>query len=485
MNGLSVGSLVRVSVNLAPIAAARRGFGTLLIVGDSAVIDMGERVRTYTTIEGVASDFGVNAPEYKAAALFYGQTPKPQNLMIGRWAREATAASIRGAVLTAEEKEMNRWAAITAGDLSIKINGTDKAVTGLDFSAQTNLNGVVNVINSELTDAKVVWDGVRFTLTTVAKGKSVTVGYATGTLAGMMKLDQASALVPTDGADAETPLEAVTAFADTSSAWYGLAFAAFTMPSDNECLEISEFIEAATVTRIFGKTEVDTRALDSAWTQDFGSKAKAKGFKRTCVQYSHNPFAICSLFGRAFSVNFNANRSTITLMYKQEPSVTYETLTATQAAALKAKNVNVFVLYDNDTAIVQWGKMANGAYFDEVHGLDWLADAMQNALYNLLYQSKTKVPQTEEGQTMLVAEVANVCKEGINNGLIAPGKWSADGFGQLQRGDYLDKGFYIYSAPVADQAQAIREQRTAQPIQTAIKLAGAIHDLDVLVDVNR
>ncbi|MGL4666950.1 MAG: DUF3383 family protein [Saezia sp.] len=129
MNGLSVGSLVRVSVNLAPIAAVRRGFGTLLIVGDSEVIDAGERIRTYTTIEGVANDFGVNAPEYKAASLFYGQTPKPQNLMIGRWAREATPAVIRGAALTDAEKEMDIWASVTAGDLTINISGTDEVIS--------------------------------------------------------------------------------------------------------------------------------------------------------------------------------------------------------------------------------------------------------------------------------------------------------------------------------------------------------------------
>ena len=67
--GLNVGRLVRVAVNLAPLAAARRGFGTLLVVGDSNVINGVDRLRTYTDLESVAGDFGTSAPEYLAASL--------------------------------------------------------------------------------------------------------------------------------------------------------------------------------------------------------------------------------------------------------------------------------------------------------------------------------------------------------------------------------------------------------------------------------
>ena len=160
-------------------------------------------------------------------------------------------------------------------------------------------------------------------------------------------------------------------------------------------------------------------------------------------------------------------------------------LTETQAQTLKAKRCNVFVQYQNDTAIIQYGVMSGQAYFDEIHGLDWFTDALQTALYNLLYQSKTKIPQTDAGQNQLVNTASNVCAEAINNGLVAPGQWNADGFGQLERGQFLTEGFYIYTQPMALQDQSIREQRIAPPIQIALKLAGAIHEIDAIVDVNR
>ena len=79
---LSVDRVVRVGTNLQPMAAARRNFGTLLIIGASGVIDMEERLRAYTGIDGVAADFGVSAPEYKAAELFFSQSPRPSQLRI-------------------------------------------------------------------------------------------------------------------------------------------------------------------------------------------------------------------------------------------------------------------------------------------------------------------------------------------------------------------------------------------------------------------
>ena len=81
--------------------------------------------------------------------------------------------------------------------------------------------------------------------------------------------------------------------------------------------------------------------------------------------------------------------------------------------------------------------------------------------------------------------ISGVMREALNNGLIAEGQWNADGFGQLERGQMLNNGFYIFTQPMALQDQSIREQRIAPPIQVAIKLAGAIQECDVIIDVNR
>jgi hypothetical protein len=484
---LSVSRLVRVVVNLSPLAAARRSFGVLMVAGDSDIINGLERFRTYLTAEGVALDFGVEAPEYHAAALYFGQTPKPRTLMIGRWLRVATAGFNLGGILTSAEQTLSNWTAITTGALTVSIDGVSKVLTGLDFSAQTNLNGVATVVTTALAGSGTcTWDGSSFKITSATTGILSLVTAATvGSLATQMKLTAATyqGLIP--GYAAETPAACAAALANKSAAWYGLMFQASVQPSDAQSLAVSDFIEALDLKRIYGVTITDTDVLSSIVTDDLASEMKAAGYKQSFCQYSANAYAIASFFGRAFSVNFAANRSTITLMYKQEPGVTGEELTENQATTLKDKRCNVFVNYVNDTIIIQYGVMSGSAYFDEIHGLDWFQDAVQNACFNVLYQSKTKVPQTDAGVNQLTNAISGVCEEAVNNGLVAPGVWNADGFGQLETGQYLKNGYYVYATPIALQSQSDRETRVAPPIQTAIKLAGAIQELDVIVDVNR
>ena len=493
-NALSVSRLVSVQTIFSPVAAGRRGFGTLLILGDSAVIGPGERMRAYTTLEAVAQDFGVNAPEYYGAALYFGQSPRPAQLMIGRWLSSAVPAQLTGAILTAAQQTLADWTAITSGQMDITIDGTDLNLTGLDFSGVTNLNGVATVVstalNTALAGASCVWNGSQFIVYGATSGSTGAIGYATdtasSTVASMMGLTAGAAVAVDAGANSESPAVAAALFADMSGAWYGLTFCAAATITDAEHLAVAAYIEGASKARRYGVTITNTNVLSAQVDTDLGSQLKAAGYRRTSWIYSsHNPYAVCSMFARAFAVNFSGNRTTITLMYKQLPGVVYEQLTETQAQTLESKNGNVFVLYDNDTAILQYGVNADGSYFDELHGADWLADAIQVALYNLLYQSQTKIPQTDEGTAQLVNAAQRVLDQAVQNGFAAPGIWNADGFGTLQRGDRLDSGYYVYMPSVDDQDQSEREERKAPPMQIAVKLAGAIHTADVIISINR
>jgi len=491
--GLSVSRLVRATINLSPVAAARRGFGTLLCAGDSAVIDTRDRVRTYTTLESVATDFGLTAPEYYAAVLYFGQSPHPLRLMIGRWASADTSAVLYGGSLSSAEQTIGTWQAITTGAFKIMINGAEGSFTGMNFSAATTMTGVAAVINTAMsTFGGCTWDGNSFILTTDSTGATSTLGYAYAPAAGvdlspLIKCTSSTAAsAPIDGVDAETPAECALILANTSAAWFGLQFTATEAITDQQHIDVAALIEGLDLKRIYAITTQDADVLESSVTNDLCSELKTLAYKRTFTQYSSSSaYASVSAVSRAFSVNFAANRSTITLMYKTEPGVSAETLTETQALTLQDKRGNVFVEYVNDTAIIQYGVMASGHYFDEIHGLSWFEDAVQNNVYNLLYQSKTKIPQTDSGQNQIVAAVSAACEEAVNNGLVAAGIWNADGFGQLSRGGNLPTGYYIYTAPMALQPQATREQRIAPPIQVAIKLAGAIQEVDIIVDVNR
>lgn len=295
----------------------------------------------------------------------------------------------------------------------------------------------------------------------------------------------AKTLATAETGEPETLPEAVNAAMQYTN-WYGLALADSDDLAEADVIAVAAAIEAAGQSRILAVTTADPGVLLTGNTDNIGYKLKTAGYARTFWQYStSSKYAAVSAFGRAFTVNFTGSNTTITLKFKQEPGVSYETLTTSQATAIDASNGNVYVYYANDTAIIQQGVMANGDFFDERHGLDWLQNYVQTNLYNLLYTSTTKIPQTDAGVTRLMANVEASLDQAATNGLVAPGVWNGGPIGQISPGDTLTKGYYVYAGAVANQAQADREARKSPVIQAAIKLAGAIHYADVQINVVR
>lgn len=283
----------------------------------------------------------------------------------------------------------------------------------------------------------------------------------------------------------ETLLQAVNACLQYTN-WYGLAIADSADLVEADVISVAAAIEASSLSRILAVTTDDVNVLVAGNTDNIGYKLKAAGYGRTFWQYSSSSkYAAISAFGRAFTVNFTGNNTTITLKFKTEPGVTYETLTTAQASAIDSINGNVYVYYANDTAIIQQGVMANGDFFDERHGLDWLQNYVQTNLYNLLYTSATKIPQTDAGVTRLMTNVEASLDQAVNNGLVAPGVWNGGPIGQIESGDTLTKGYYVHADSVDNQAQSDREARKSPVIQAAIKLAGSIHYADVQINVVR
>lgn len=380
--GLPLNRVTNVTVTLSARAAQGRNFGSMLILGNSTVIPITERLRLYSDPADIGDDFGVDSEEYKAAVVWFSQSPRPTQLYVGRWIDNLTSA---------------------------------------------------------------------------------------------------------ESGPTETLLQAVNALLDYNS-WYGLHLAVpvADYPDDADLISVSSAIESATVSRILAITSSEADILSSAVETDLATKLKAAKYSRTYIQYSStSPYAALSAFGRAFTVNFTGSNTTITLKFKQLPGITYETIGTSQANALEAKNCNVYVYYENDTAILEQGVMCNGDFFDERHGLDWLQNAVQTADYNTLYTSTTKIPQTDAGTTTRIANIEKVLDVADKSGLFAPGIWTGGPMGQLGTGDTLTKGYYTWADTVDNQLQTDREARKGVPIQVAAKLAGAVHYGDVAITVVR
>lgn len=495
--GLQVARLINVTVNLSPLAAQAPNLNSMMLLGDSDVIDVTNRIRSYSSLAAVAADFGTTATEYLAAVVFFGQKPQPNQLYIGKWARVAVAGRLVGGALSAAQQAIAVFNAVVSGGFKIQVDaaGAPVNVAGINLSASASLNAVATAINTALVGAAVgavcSWTGTNFLFKSNTTGATSKVQPLTPPTAGtdlgvLLNGTVALGAQEVDGIAPETALAAVTLMDNMPTYWYGLHFAASVMPSVNDNLAVAGFVEGAANRHAFGYTTSDANALVAANTTDIGYQMAALGYLRTWGQYSSSsPYAGVSMLARLITTDFTQNNSVITLAYKQEPGIVAENLTATQAASLDAKRYNYFANYSNGTAILMNGTAAGSAWIDEVFGTDWLAAGIQTDLYNALYLSTTKIPQTDAGNHQLATVIENRCIQGVTNGLLAGGTWTAGGFGQLATGDFLAKGYYVYTPPIASQSVPDRAARKSVSFQVAAKLAGAIQSVVVAINVNR
>ena len=84
MTTRSLDSIVDIQVLVSPLAAARSSFNQALIIGDTNVISVSDRLKLYESAAEVLEDFALTDPEYIAANIYFSQSPAPDKLWIGR-----------------------------------------------------------------------------------------------------------------------------------------------------------------------------------------------------------------------------------------------------------------------------------------------------------------------------------------------------------------------------------------------------------------
>lgn len=189
--------------------------------------------------------------------------------------------------------------------------------------------------------------------------------------------------------------------------------------------------------------------------------------------------------GRALSVNFSGSNTTFTMHLKDLFGVQPDpTITQTQLNKAKAAGADTYASYQGVPKVFCTG--AN-RFYDSVYNEQWFVGAIQVAGFNFLAQSATKIPQTEGGMLGLKGAYRAVCEQGVSNLYIAPGSWTSSSTIGNQADllqNIAQRGYYIFSSPIATQLQVDRAARKAPLVQIAIKEAGAIQSSFVVISVN-
>lgn len=509
---IPISSVADVGITIGATFPQRAGFGTLNIVtSDLSVINAEERYRTYANIDGVAEDWGADSEVTRAATSYFSQQPRPTSLVVSvRVSTEGQPARLNGGEIVDSsdvlDDIMNLINTSEGAGFDITINGNLIELRGLGLSGGQltsfgSLGGLVSfVLNAELSDLgldtrvsigidpEAQDEGVlRYRMIATGSDANETI-FEFPVVANdasndndVFPLNNLLFFGETQGAtivssiQGETIAQALTTIDDKFNNWYGLLFTKevrddFQTDGINSVISAAEWVEART--KVFLNTSNDPNCLLSTSESDIISQIQARGFRRTMNTYSSFPdqYPSASVSGRAFTVNFDQPDSTITLNFKQLPGITVENLTQNEYRVLRSKNGNAFITVGSSNFFSE-SFMANGVFFDEVHGIDWLTNAIQTNVFGYLLTRPTKVPYTDQGVAALEQQVINALDRARFNGLIAPG--------ETIDGEFLPNGYKTNTVPVDNIDQGSVEARFYGGLSFTGLGAGAIHSVQI------
>lgn len=476
---------VNVSLSATPTGLADFNTNSIAIFSNETA-KFSEPYRAYMTPSAVATDFGTDSLTYKMANALFNPVPNFRTgggvLYVFPYAGVNATAS----TLTTEDISANveNFKTVKDGALNLTIDGVDTLLIGLNFTAVLTLDDIVTVlqganadVNIEVKENKIVFTSRKLG----AKGSVAIKTASSGTdLNEATYLNGANATSET-GVNATGDKLSDAVVAGLQQVYFGGVLS--TQYVDDETLqENAKIIQSNDCTYY----EVMPSMKDIAIT---GKAIKGAGLSKTrTLAYSlaDGKVAIATYATIAKSVNYQGTNTANTLNLKTLTGVKADTgLNDTYVLSAEENGVDIYgstgglsVVYSND----------NNGYTDDIENQLWLKKALEVAGFNFLRQTNTKIPQTEAGMAGLRNAYGQVCEQAIRNGVAGAGAWNtAVPFGDPEdfKRNIEERGYYIYSIPVAQQSQTDREARKAPVCNIALKFTSAIHHSDVIVNIER
>lgn len=482
-----------VSIAVSPVGVAGGNFGVLgFLTTNTDTNDNGkypiapaERSRAYKGLPSVGDDWDASTEVYKAATAFYAATPTPTDFVVHTCYETDQPASLTGGGVIPVIDLIQ----INSGNLKITSDIGTADIANLDFTGVAESSGYAGIaaelesqLNTSVTGGfSVSFNGYSFVIESSTSGAESTLTFADGSTgagtvnaAEALGLEQHQGKLLAEGFSAESPVQAL---AETISA--GTDYTALVThkkyrdqsgkEANYNTIDIANWAEGAK--KIFCNTTNDLSVLSSVITSDVLSQCKAATLRYTLGTFSKNraQYPSAAVFGRAASVNFSGIGTTLTLNLKQIPTITAEDLSPGEFDVLRSKNGSAVVRIGKTVNAYTDSRMASGSWLDTTHGLLWLENRCEVDMFNLLYQTATKVPFTQSGINTAAATLERSLSAAVRNGLAAPGF--------LPDGTFLPKGFRVNSVALGDVPPSDKGARAYRGLSFDMVGAGALHEV--------
>lgn len=427
---MSIYEIVNVSITADNARVTRVGFGTpLLLAFHTHNVDL---IREYSGLDEMVSDsFTSTEAAYLMAQAVFSQEPRPETVKIGR----LTTTVVPTKKLTITDATEGHH--ILLSILTSAGTAADIDYTVLAGATTTTVATAVELLVEAVTG-----------ISSTASSAEVTVTGTTGTnfwlydLQGCEQLDQTITCAP------DTDL---TAIEIVDSDWYTICCA---VESEVNADLIAAWVE--TRDKLFiAQTSDDIErqaggSLMSGWD--------ALGYDNSACIFTENAsnFLACGWVGKMVP----KDPGSATWALKSIDGAVADSLTTTEIGFIDGDTGNHYTEIAG-VSITRKGVVASGEYIDVRMGIHWLKARIAERVFTLL-ASADKVPYTDPGVALVVAEIRAQLQIAIQKGVLA-----------------ADPKPTVTAPKVADIDTADKLLRLLPDIKFAGTLAGAIHKANI------
>lgn len=435
----NLSQIAKVVISLATGTVSKASFGIGMVV--SATTAFSDRVRIYSNYDAAVSD-NLDSKTLQAIGSYFGQTPTPQTVMVGR--RDVIEATLSVTLQT-----------ISPGNIfAVLIDGSRFEYTAEANDTVTEVYaGLVAAINA---DAQVA---AKYNVN--VQGSAVQITPKDPTVSSVI-VPANNTTVIAEG-DATNVARDLVAINRANKAFYGFML---TERGDNLILQAS--IWAETQAKLFFAASASAAIWDTETTTDIASTLKLGQYFRTVLladRAAATQYAEAAWMGRVFTIEPGGEVWALKVLSTITPS----NFSDTEQAAIWSKNANTYEAYSDNVYLTNPGKVSAGEWVDIIRGRDWLVDDLQKEVVSAKIRAK-KIPYTNPGIQTLVNVVRGRLVNAQKKGVLAPDEVNGDG--------ETVPGFQISYPNAADVSASTKATRILYLSFVGI-LAGAIQVTDL------